>query len=134
MLCVIFCWWPDSNCRPLRLEATALPTEPHLLDYCLPIIISVTIFVENFKSLAKSLNVYLVFGNIWNLLWPIFGQIFIVANGHHPVVLIIICNFNFLSIITSFSILTLKWISTRVTRWLDFFSTFDFLRQWKFAK
>ena len=24
-----FCWWLDSNCWPLVLEATALPTEPH---------------------------------------------------------------------------------------------------------
>ena len=30
-----FCWWLDSNRRPLVLEATALPTEPQPLPNCM---------------------------------------------------------------------------------------------------
>ena len=28
VLCKFYCWWLDSNCRPLALEAIALPTGP----------------------------------------------------------------------------------------------------------
>ena len=39
---------------------------------------------QNFEKIGKFYMVYLEFGNIFNLLWPIFyaiGQIFIVING-----------------------------------------------------
>ena len=34
MFNIIFCRWLQSNCRPLELEVTALPTKPQLPPYC----------------------------------------------------------------------------------------------------
>ena len=33
MFIIKYCWWLDSNCRPLELEATTLPTVPQPLPF-----------------------------------------------------------------------------------------------------
>ena len=46
MFNIIFCRWLDSNCGPLDLESTTLPTEPQPLPF---ILLLVRLFVSNFE-------------------------------------------------------------------------------------
>ena len=54
---IIFCWWLDSNCVPLDLEATTLPTEPQPLPF-------ISFFNSSFFSLS--------FSHFFSCLWKVF--------------------------------------------------------------
>ena len=58
------CWWLDSNCIPLELEATALPTEPQLLPHYL--------LLYSFPILCSFFVKFLMFLSYHN--WPLFSR------------------------------------------------------------
>ena len=71
------CWWLDLNCRPLELEATALPTELQPLPN-----IKIYVWINFLDSLSDGPNEmrpswvpYMIhplkwFRHIWEAVWP----------------------------------------------------------------
>ena len=70
MFNINFCWWLDSNCRPLELEATALSTEPQ------PLPGGIAFYNFSFQDISD-----------WTIDWPFWKSTHVTQrkNVHTPI-------------------------------------------------